>query len=277
MVDGVLHNACMRIRSSGDALDELIRSRARRQWFGRSGLAVGGAASLAVGAVLGGVLEGVPVLLPPTSVAAASPQVVHGNPDATTSRSQPDVGGLTVAARAAADALSAAAAPDGVLHVPPAIGAPAGAGTYTEPGADPSSSGSTGIVDVGQGSGYESVEITGSGGNPSVPGPSGVSSSSENLVGQALNAVTEVASGLPVLGATAAGVVGTVSGLVDGVTSTVTSAGSTGLGSTSSGGSSGSPLSGVTSAANGAVNCVAGVVSGSSKNCNSVTSAIGLP
>jgi len=269
MVDGVLHNAFLRMEAPGDGLDDVIRATGRRRWFGRGGLAVGGAASLAVGAVLGGVLEGVPILLPPPAGAAASPQVVHPDSSDSSPLKLTGLDGLSSAARSAVGALSAATTQGIGQGVLPQTGAPAG-GVYTPPvgGAPAATSGSVLLSGAGNSG---PVKLIGSQAPVGDPAPSIPPALSANPGGQALNTVTQVASQLPVVGSTVAGVVGTVSGVVAGVTSTVSSAGAAG--------SSSSPLSGVTSTVNGAVNCVTGLLSGSSKGCpaSSVTSAIGLP
>lgn len=270
MVDGVLHNACLRMESSGDSLDELIRARGRRRWFGRGGLAVGGAASLAVGAVLGGVLEGVPVLLPPTASASAAPQVVHGNPDAPGSTELTALRGVVSAARLASQALAAATG-GGSPGIAPFAGARGDATPSAQSG--PSAPSPSGIVDLSGGSPGTSSG-SGSGGQASSAqasaksaAPSTPVSARPSVVGKVLGTVSQVASSLPVVGSTLSGAVGAVGGAVGGLTSP--------LGSVTSGGSSSSPLAGVTSTATGAVNCVTSLIGGSNNNCGSTTSALG--
>jgi hypothetical protein len=80
MVSVVLHNACLRMEEEGADLDEILAPKGIQRWIGRSSLALGGAASLLVGAVFGGILESVPVLLPPPAAASATPSVVDGLP-----------------------------------------------------------------------------------------------------------------------------------------------------------------------------------------------------
>ncbi|HUY63597.1 MAG TPA: hypothetical protein VMV14_03680 [Acidimicrobiales bacterium] len=75
MVSSVIHNACLRMEASGTGINDVVSPSAVHRWLGRGGLAVGGAASLAIGAVLGGALESVPVLLPPPAAAQGLPQV----------------------------------------------------------------------------------------------------------------------------------------------------------------------------------------------------------
>lgn len=84
----------------------------RRPWLTRSSVLVGGAASLAVGALLGGILEGVPVLLPPPVAAAsgAGVPVIKGN--------------LAAAAQTVAHSLPALVSHLGPV-APPGGGAPA--------------------------------------------------------------------------------------------------------------------------------------------------------
>src|SRR5579884_472047 len=78
MVSVVLHNACLRMEEEGADLDEILAPKGIQRWLGKGGLALGGAASLLVGAVFGGILESVPVLLPPPAAASATPSVVNG-------------------------------------------------------------------------------------------------------------------------------------------------------------------------------------------------------
>lgn len=80
MVSVVLHNACLRMEEEGADLDEILAPKGIQRWLGKGGLAIGGAASLLVGAVFGGILESVPVLLPPPAAAAATPSIVNGLP-----------------------------------------------------------------------------------------------------------------------------------------------------------------------------------------------------
>ncbi len=54
---------------------DLPPSASRRRWRRRSGVVVGSAASLAVGAVLGGLFEGIPVLLPPAAPVSHGPRL----------------------------------------------------------------------------------------------------------------------------------------------------------------------------------------------------------
>jgi hypothetical protein len=84
MLDGVIHNAALRMEADGVGLEDLLMPRhGVRRWFGRGGAAVGGAASLAIGAVLGGAFEGIPILMPPPVAAASVPQAVSGLPAST--------------------------------------------------------------------------------------------------------------------------------------------------------------------------------------------------
>src|SRR5579862_8011766 len=73
MVSGVLHNACLRMEEQGVDLDDIVSPKGLHRWLGRSGIALGGAGALLVGAVFGGILEAVPVLLPPPAMAASAP------------------------------------------------------------------------------------------------------------------------------------------------------------------------------------------------------------
>lgn len=78
MVSVVLHNAALRMEEEGAGIDEILAPKGIGRWLGRGGLAFGGAASLLVGAIFGGILEGVPVLLPPPAAASASPTIDSG-------------------------------------------------------------------------------------------------------------------------------------------------------------------------------------------------------
>ncbi len=267
MVDGVMHNACLRLEASGDSLDDLIRSRGRRRWFGRGGLAVGGAASLAVGAVLGGALEGVPVLLPPPASASAAPQVVHGTPDGAGGMQPTAFDSVASAAQAAASALAgvSGASSGG------ASGAAAGA-VSSGAGAVSSTPATSGIVQLTSGALASNPAAAGGQASgplaplPGAPSPAPIPSPS-NSVGQALGTVSQVASQLPVVGSTLSGLASSAGTALGGLTST--------LGSGASGVSSSSPLSGVTNAVSGVVGCVTGVVGGSTKSCSSATSLLG--
>jgi hypothetical protein len=80
MVDGVLHNAAMGMKVRGVVLEpERAPRHALARWFGRGGAALGAAASLVVGAVLGGAFEGIPVVLPPPVSAATVAQAPAGH------------------------------------------------------------------------------------------------------------------------------------------------------------------------------------------------------
>ncbi|MHB8437814.1 MAG: hypothetical protein ACYDD4_01440 [Acidimicrobiales bacterium] len=76
MVSGLLHNACLRMEAEGTRTEDVVTTAGIHRWLGRSGFAVGGAASLIFGAVLGGALNGIPVFLPPPAAAASTPLVM---------------------------------------------------------------------------------------------------------------------------------------------------------------------------------------------------------
>lgn len=78
MTGVVLHNACLKMEEEGSGLEDIVSTKGVHRWLGRSGIALGGAASLVVGAVFGGILESVPVLLPPPAAAAAAPVIDSG-------------------------------------------------------------------------------------------------------------------------------------------------------------------------------------------------------
>jgi hypothetical protein len=119
MVSVVLHNACLKMEEEGTPVEDIVSTKGVHRWLGRSGIALGGAASLMVGAVFGGILESVPVLLPPPAAASGAPSVVTGGLPASTP--------LTLAA----DTVPVLAP---VLAQPvPAIGAPAGSNFNSVP------------------------------------------------------------------------------------------------------------------------------------------------
>jgi hypothetical protein len=181
---------------------EVLRS-TRRRWMGRSGIAVGGAASLAVGAVLGGAFDGISPLLPPAS-AVASPKLVSGSGSQNPSGPPPPLsfGGHRLTQLAS-------------LTTPPGVAAPPGAqlaGVPVEGSGPITSTPGSGAVPV-----TNAPALDGSGGAslPSgSPAASPSASQSQDPLGQVLATVSQLSSQLPVVGSTASGAVGAVAGAV---------------------------------------------------------------
>lgn len=268
MVEAVLHNACLRLEDWGSSLDDVMRSRTRKRWFGRSGLVVGGAASLAVGAVLGGVLEGVPVLFPPTTGATSLPHVTS-DAAGTIGKSSTGLTGydqIPGSAQRATGSLAAGAAQEAQTSQissgqgqAPSAGA-AGAGATTPSGAT-STPGSGSGASSGSGSGASSGSRGGNvsdTGTPSsiIPGAPVPAPQVEGSLGQVLNTLSGVASELPVVGQTASGAVGSAGSAAEQATGAASSATSSPAPSTTTTtpvSSASSPLPGITSGASSAL------------------------
>lgn len=247
MVSGVLQNACLRMDEEGAGLDDILSPSGIHRWLGRGGIAIGGAASLLVGAVFGGILESVPVLLPPPAAAVSSPHIDSG-------------GGAGLPANTpwtlAADAVPAVKA---ALQPAPAIGAPAGSNfttvaTPTLPSLGGGKATGGTVTQAGSGSGG----VLGGGGNlgggstpsvPSSPSPGPAPSPVQPVIGVVQNTV------------------GTVTGVVQNTVGTVSGATQTVLAPTSSGtsSSSSSPTS-----------VVGGVTSTVTNTLSNTTSTLGL-
>ncbi|MDA8268646.1 MAG: hypothetical protein M0Z63_12130 [Actinomycetota bacterium] len=71
MTDGILGLTLQEVLGGSVAVPADAAA-VHRRWLGRSSMVVGGVASLAVGAILGGVLEGIPVVLQPPATAAGA-------------------------------------------------------------------------------------------------------------------------------------------------------------------------------------------------------------
>ena len=237
MVSGVLHNACLRMDEEGAGLDDLLSPSGIHRWLGRGGIAIGGAASLLVGAVFGGILESVPVLLPPPAAAVSSPHIDSG-------------GGAGLPANTpwtlAADTVPAVQ----VTSQPaPAIGAPAGSNfsSVPTPNLPPVASNTTSGPATNAGSGIPGGAPSGTGSvpstTPSVPGtpPTPPAPSPLQPVVTAVQGAVNTATG------TVQNTVGTVSGATQTLVSGTTGSG----GSTST--STSSPVSTATNTVTGTV------------------------
>jgi hypothetical protein len=202
MLDGVLHNAALRMEADGIGLDDVLSPKgAIRRWVGRGGAAVGGAASLAVGAILGGAFEGIPVLLPPPAAAAVPAAAVPGLPADTPLQL---AAGLTSF--------------PGLPQLPAQVPAPVTAGvgqaqqvvsTVTQTVQGGSGTGATQLGPVNtitSGGGGGGVVNTGGAGAPS-GGPSGGGSGGGS---NPLGPVAGPVSSIPVVGPVVGGVVNTV-------------------------------------------------------------------
>ncbi|MHB8682515.1 MAG: hypothetical protein ACYDA2_10540 [Acidimicrobiales bacterium] len=210
-----LHNACLRMEASGTTVEDIVSPSGLHRWLGRGGLAVGGAASLVFGALLGGALESVPVLLPPPASAAGAPEVLpNGLP-------------VTAPLELAANVLPGFVVPAPVpaaqqvantLATPPAVGAPA-AGTIVKSGPAPAPS--KPVVHL-------PAPPPSSPSNPTPPPSSPVTSVVQTVTGDLGGAVSSVTGTLQqtvTLGAPS--VSSPVTGIVSGVSSTVNKVGST--------------------------------------------------
>lgn len=235
MVSGVLQNACLRMDEEGAGLDDLLSPSGIHRWLGRGGIAIGGAASLLVGAVFGGILESVPVLLPPPAAAVSSPHIDSGGSGAGLPANTP----WTLAA----DAVPAVQ----VTPQPaPAIGAPAGSNfstvaTPTLPSAGKTSTGSGSGTQAGSTSTPGGVlGGTGTGSTPTVP-TSPTPAPAPSPVQQVVTAVQNTTS-------TATGTVQNTVGTVTGTTQTLLAPiSSSGTSSGTSSGSTTGVVSGTTS------------------------------
>jgi hypothetical protein len=74
MVDGIVHNAAVSMQVRGLVFEpEPVPRHALARWLGRGSAALGAAASLVAGTVLGGAFQGIPIVLaPPVSAASAA-------------------------------------------------------------------------------------------------------------------------------------------------------------------------------------------------------------
>ncbi len=268
MVEAVLHNACLRMEDWGSSLDDVMRAKTRKRWFGRSGLVVGGAASLAVGAVLGGVLEGVPVLFPPSTGAVSLPHVTSDSAGSTAKQSvglagfnqipasaQTPTEPLAPGAGQASQALQAASSQ--ARSPASADSAAGGSGAATSGQASGSGASSGAGSGVAGGSGGGSVGATGTPGSstPSLPLPVPAPQVQGSL-GQVLNTLSGAASSLPVVGQTASSTLGAAGAAAEQATGAASSAASSGTRSvapvtstTTPVSSASSPLPGITSGA----------------------------
>jgi hypothetical protein len=231
-------------------IDGATRAYTSRRWFGLGGLAVGGATSLAIGAVLGGALTGVPILLPPPEATSAVPQVTvgHGAEGAkgsTIQLSRFDLNGTD--ARTPLGELLAALAGRIASEAGDRGGGVESSQSATNQWAARSATGGSRSGQGGSGSS--------SGTTPSAQGTSGSQdpSSSTDPVGgstsQALGTVGQVVSQLPLVGSVASNAVGAVGAAAGSATSAVSSAAS-----------SSAAASGVTSTVNGLLRCADGAL-----------------
>jgi hypothetical protein len=167
MVSVVLHNACLRMEEEGADLDEILAPKGIQRWLSKGGLALGGAASLLVGAVFGGILESVPVLLPPPAAAAATPSIVNGLPVSSVLTQVADAVPAPAAPVVAAVAAAVASAPTGGLVSVPKV--PTGGGIVNTTG--PGGSTSTPILGGGSTGGTNTGGTAPTAPTPSAPSP----------------------------------------------------------------------------------------------------------
>lgn len=255
MVEAVLHNACLRMEDWGSSLDDVMRAKTRKRWFGRSGLVVGGAASLAVGAVLGGVLEGVPVLFPPTTGAASPPHVTSDSAGSIAKQSVGLIGFNQIPASAqkvaeplAPGAGQASQASQAASSQASAVAGGGGSGAATSGQGSGSGASSGAGSGVAGGSGGGSVGPTGTPGSstPSLPLPVPAPQVQGSL-GQVLNTLSGAASSLPVVGQSASSTLGAAGSAAEQATGAASSAASTATKSVAPVTSTSTPVSSVSS------------------------------
>ena len=243
MVSGVLHNACLRMEEEGVDLDDIVSPPGLHRWLGRSGIALGGAGALLVGAVFGGILEAVPVLLPPPAVAASAPL------PAGTGVPLSAVNPWSIAASVLTSAPSTPALPAGVPDPGTLVPAPGGG---SGGGGGTVSCGTCGVVSTpvptlpvggtggGGGGGTTTTTIPGGGGSGSGGGGGGLLQTVQQVVASPTSVVTNPT--------------GTVTGVVQGVT------GATSTLSSPTTSTSTSPTSTITSTVTSTTNTVTSTV-----------------
>jgi hypothetical protein len=203
MVDGVVHKACLRLEDSGESLEHTIRAVSRRRWFSRGGLLMGGAASLAVGGLLGGALEGIPVLLAPP---AAASRISHVGPDHST-------GAALTASYVLREAGSLAANGDTPADIAAILSSGRQAANGSAPaGASPGVPGGTaGGPPAGGGSGAGAAAAAGVG-TPAQSSASTTTTTVPGLLHQVTGSLGQSVSQLPLVGSTVSGAVGALGG-----------------------------------------------------------------
>jgi hypothetical protein len=246
-----------RSRRADAEIEGATRAFTSRRWFGLGGLAVGGATSMAIGAVLGGALTGVPILLPPPETTSAVPQVTVGNTgegakQSTIQLSRFDLNG-TAGRTSLGDLLAALAG-----RIASEAGSRGGAGQSSQLAAAQLASRSA----TGASRSTEGGSGTTPGTNPSQQGASGSQdpSSSTDPAGssasQAVGSVGQLVSQLPLVGSVASDAVGAVGEAARSATSAVSSTASSSAGA-----------SGVTSTVNGLIRCADGAEVAKLANC----------
>jgi hypothetical protein len=244
------------------ALDDTAAVSPARRWLSRSGIVGGSAISLAVGAVLGGVLEGVPHLLAPPAASGSFPVAGAGG------------GSAQAPAQLAA---ARTAAPDwqglltGLLPVT-SVGVPLTAVSQS-PSASSSGSGQGPVRAGGPPSGGAGAPVR----SPSTPTPvSGAGASSPSAPTPACDSSCAL---MQTIGQTAAQVPG-VGDAVSGIVSQVATAASGAPGAASAPGASipGSALGGLApSSGSGAVTSVTGVLPAVSSGSGASPAGSGTP
>jgi hypothetical protein len=235
----------------GPDADDEVEASARQRWLGRGGVVAGGAASLAVGAVLGGALQGVTGLLAPPVTTGAIPQ---------STSIVPSPGGLPLKLASAAGPAQRATPHTAARLYGPQIGAPSGATATPTPGAtggsgatpSPGATHGTSVTGTG-GVGSTGSTTGGSGAAVSVP----PASSACDAVCSALQAAAQGVSQAPAVGGSLAGAVSqvgaTVSGAGQGLPGLPAAPAAPGTAPVPSG-----PVSGVTSTVGGLLSGVGG-------------------
>jgi hypothetical protein len=250
-----------RSRRSAAEIDGATRAFTNRRWFGLGGLAVGGATSLAIGAVLGGALTGVPILLPPPQTTSAVPQVTvgHGAEGAkgsTIQLSRFDLTG-TAAGTPLGELLAALAG-----RIASEAGARGGAGESSQSAtvewAAHSAAGGSRSGQGGSGTspGTSTSAQSGSGSQD----PSNSTDPAGSSTSQALGTVGQVVSQLPLVGSVASSAVGAVGAATGSATSAVSSAASSSAAS-----------SGASSTVNGLIRCADGTSVNDLAKCQGAT------
>ncbi len=216
MTDGILGLTLQEVLGGSVAVPACDAT-ASRQRLGRSSMVAGGVASLAVGAILGGVLRGIPVALQPPATAAAagsiSPLYRHalGSVTEAVARSLevPRAAHPHVTAPAPVTRSATSASPS-----PATGGAADGVGTLPLPGTVPVGSGGSSVLSVpalpvpGLGAGATSSPVR------STTAVSAPTCSPCQALSPATSALQHVGSSVAPVGGIVSAVVGTVAGTV---------------------------------------------------------------
>lgn len=243
----------------------------RHPWATRSGVVVGGAASLAIGAVLGGVLQGITVHTPADGGASRSVRVAAAGGGTLATLADHAVVALPVVAAHASGPLAPTAEARPSVPSSSAAGTPAHGSVpvhvVSAPVSVPTVTASEPIPVLSAPAGGSTTPPTST--RSTDPGSSGAGGSGSgstcglcSAVGTVTGTLQKVTSALPGVGGTVSGVVGAVGGSVSGVLGTVsaTVAGATGSASSGAGGSATDGATGSASGSAGSASDAAGTL-----------------